>query len=404
MRARAWLPAFASIQGKIVIKLLSDYIAIDTSYPTYHYDAAIALFMQHAQKAGLVTQRILLSSGYPAAIVTLQGRDSSLPALALNHHMDVVPASLHDGWISDPFKATIIDDQIIGRGTQDMKGVGVSHLAALCSFKEQYGAPNRTVHLLMVPHEEHGGFAGTACLLDHPAFAALTIGFVLDEGMPSGDETALLIKIADKAPVQIRITAHGKTAHGACMAAHNPIYELVNALHEFAEKHRAQQELCATHNAGLLVSYQCTALSAGSLTTHNQIPAQASATLDIRVPPGKSFEPIIEEISALCAARTGMTYEILAQGIPSLPAVRNDNSLYQALAAVIQAQGMIAKDHYFEASSDARFYTKRGIIALGFTPFTSSANLHGVNESISIADLERGKHSIVSLLEKFCKE
>lgn len=387
-----------------MIKMLERYIAIDTSYPSYDYNAAIALFISQARAEGLNISRITLSSGLPALIITLAGSDSSLPALALNHHMDVVAACRQDGWINDPFTATIRDGVLIGRGTQDMKGVGVIHFAALCAFKKQHGTPQRTIHLIMVPHEEMGGFQGTACLLNHALFKDLRVGYVVDEGIPSNNKRCLYVVTAQRAPLLVRITARGATAHAASLAAQNPVHELIEVMHTLVEKHRAQQAQAVTADPGLLYSYNITSLTAGSDHAANVIPTQASAIVDIRIPPETDFESVTSELSALCASRTDVTYEIRAQGITGLPTITQQNPLYQAIAQAAHTHGLTTKPHCFQATSDARFYLQQAITAIGFTPLTCAPNLHGINESVLIEDLERGKEIMLTLLELFCKK
>ena len=44
-------------------------------------------------------------------------------------HTDVVPTD-NKYWETDPFQATEIDGYLHGRGTLDMKGTGISHLAS----------------------------------------------------------------------------------------------------------------------------------------------------------------------------------------------------------------------------------------------------------------------------------
>lgn len=57
-----------------------------------------------------------------------------------------------ESWNYDPFGAHK-DEQgnIFGRGTQDMKSVGMQYLAAIKKLKDEKYQPKRTIHLLYVP-------------------------------------------------------------------------------------------------------------------------------------------------------------------------------------------------------------------------------------------------------------
>lgn len=61
-----------------------------------------------------------LVPGKPILLAWLQGSNGNLSTILLNSHMDVVPVELQ-GWTKDPFAATVEQDRIYGRGTQDMK-------------------------------------------------------------------------------------------------------------------------------------------------------------------------------------------------------------------------------------------------------------------------------------------
>lgn len=69
-------------------------------------------------------------------------------------HLDVVPAS--DSWNSDPFKLTIVDDKMYGRGTSDDKGAVVCSLTALRLLKEKEASFTKRVRLILGCNEESG--------------------------------------------------------------------------------------------------------------------------------------------------------------------------------------------------------------------------------------------------------
>ena len=74
--------------------------------------------------------------------------------IILSGHTDVVPAS--KGWSSDPFKATIKDNKLFGRGSCDMKGFIACTLAYAKIFKETN--LDRDIHFCYTFDEE------TACI------------------------------------------------------------------------------------------------------------------------------------------------------------------------------------------------------------------------------------------------
>lgn len=73
----------------------------------------------------------------PIDILTLKGTDESLPSIILNSHTDVVPV-VREKWTVDPFEAIKKPNgDIVARGSQDMKCVGIWYLEALRKLSGQ---------------------------------------------------------------------------------------------------------------------------------------------------------------------------------------------------------------------------------------------------------------------------
>lgn len=395
----------ASLHDQLVC-FLQDYVRINTTHPHPAYDAAISFLKKRAQSDGFTYQEVLLPSGNPVLIITYQGSDPSLPSLALNHHMDVVPA--HDeGWIKPPFVGEIHEGAIIGRGTQDMKGIGATHYFALKELQQQGFMPRRTIHIFAVPDEEVGGFKGTKEFVETRQFKDLNVGFIIDEGHASGDSHMLDIKVAERKPIQIMVTAVGSTAHGSHLQCQNAIHALIQFLHQIFLLHCGQQQYVGEKQAGQLLSCNITSLSAGVKKENghvaiNVVPDVAQATIDIRVPPTMKKYDVITMLDDMVCQFSHIQYVIVAQADEEPEIGTYQTPLYQALAQSIEKHNLDVQPHYFEASSDLRFYQARGIDGVGFTPFTVVDNIHGINESVPIDQLIRGKDIMVQLIKDFC--
>ena len=159
----------------------------DHPNPTPGYRSALAMLRSLTAELGLTYRELELEDGHPLGIATWAGSDPSLPSVVLNAHMDVVPAEL-EKWTQDPWAADVVDGRVYGRGTQDMKSVGMGYVEAIRRLRAAGFAPARTLHLLFVPDEEVGGARGIKLLLAHALVRELNIGLVLDEGLPSPDD------------------------------------------------------------------------------------------------------------------------------------------------------------------------------------------------------------------------
>lgn len=68
-------------------------------------------------------------------------------------HLDVVPANIEDGWTNNPFKPTIRDNKIFGRGTIDDKGPVIASLYAMKAVADTCSVSKR-VRLILGLNEE----------------------------------------------------------------------------------------------------------------------------------------------------------------------------------------------------------------------------------------------------------
>jgi acetylornithine deacetylase/succinyl-diaminopimelate desuccinylase-like protein len=104
------------------------------------------------REAGLANAELQdVPAGYPPVYGEIPGPDGA-PTVVLYAHYDVQPATLEQGWTSDPWTATRKDDgRIYGRGAADDKGGLVVHLGTLRLFD---GRPPCTVKLILEGMEE----------------------------------------------------------------------------------------------------------------------------------------------------------------------------------------------------------------------------------------------------------
>lgn len=101
------------------------------------------------------------------------------PLIDIYAHADVVPVS--KSWATDPFKPTIIDNVMYGRGTTDDKGPGVAALYALKMVKDMGLIKGVKVRLIYGGNEERGSLC-----LEH-YFHVIKKGYPLYGFTPDGD-------------------------------------------------------------------------------------------------------------------------------------------------------------------------------------------------------------------------
>lgn len=155
------------------------------------------------------------------------------PTLLLNGHLDVVGAGDESDWSVPPWRATVRDGAVYGRGTVDMKG-GVC--AAMCAAKALVDAGLRLRGRLLVAPvvgEEDGG-TGT--------LAAIERGHLADAAVIM-EPTGMRIATTHAGALNFRIRIKGLSAH-ACMRAEgvSAVDKLPSLLSALAELERRRTE------------------------------------------------------------------------------------------------------------------------------------------------------------------
>ena len=127
--------ASANDQEHHSTSLFRTYIRIKSVQPNPDYESCMEFLKEQAAVLGLPYKIMSCVEGKPFFIMTWQGTNPSLPAVLLNSHTDVVPV-FPEHWTHEPF-AAVKDEKgdIYGRGTQDMKSVGIQHIEAVKRLK-----------------------------------------------------------------------------------------------------------------------------------------------------------------------------------------------------------------------------------------------------------------------------
>lgn len=205
--------------------------------------------------------------------------------ILLNSHLDTVPPN--DAWTRDPWSVETIDGKIYGLGSNDAKASGAAMIETLLSHE----GPGE-ICLMLVPEEETGG-RGTEV-----AWPWLLEQGWKPDGIVVGEPTELKIGIAQKGLMILELFATGDACHAANatrMGARNPIFELCQGLEKLQGFHPGE-----VHPDLGPTTVQPTQLRGAQ--THNQVPGEAVAVVDVRTVPGLSHAEVAEAIRA----RTGL--------------------------------------------------------------------------------------------------
>jgi succinyl-diaminopimelate desuccinylase len=308
--------------------------------------------------------------GKPSALVRLPGPRPTFRVL-LNAHLDVVPA--------DEYAARLDGDRLYGRGAQDMK------LAALILagvFAELAPVLPYPLGLQLVTDEEVGGYDGTAHQID----AGVCADFVL-----IGEQSGLRIVTDSKGLCQVRLRATGTAAHAAYpWLGDNALITLMGALEVLLRRYPvpAEEQWRTTVNVARIET--------GNQAV-NQVPADATAWLDIRFPPqdtdfhGRTHHEIVAYLRSL----TGVGVEIASLGPPHH--ADPDSAEVTLLRAAVRAEGFAGDLLRKHGAADGRFYSARGVDAVIFGP--GGDGQHGPNEYADLRTVTPYRNALVAFLK-----
>ena len=206
---------------------------------------------------------------------------SGSPHLMIIAHLDVVPEG--EGWSYPPFKTTIKDNKIYGRGTVDDKGPLAAALIAARAIKELDVKFDGTISIAGVADEERGSMYGVRYLLEEKL---INPDYVLVAEATNGN-----IEIAEKGAVGTKLISRGKQAHGSMPE------QGINAIVKLAKILARLDEFEFTYKPDPLLGKPT--LNVGTIkggVAVNVVPPSCEAQLDIRIVPGQNQETVKRDL------------------------------------------------------------------------------------------------------------
>lgn len=370
--------------------------------------------------------------GRASVVARLAGQDPTLPALLVQGHLDVVPATAAD-WTVPPFSGEIHDGCLWGRGAVDMKDFCAMVLAVVRSLATSGRRPRRDIVLAFVADEEDRGEFGANWLtarhrdLFDGCAAAISEsgGYTYHVRAADGRPVRLYpVATAERGTAHLRLSASGRAGHGSRRNDENAVLRLVGALHRlsghqwpvrltptvtaFLERTGAAlgvetdlSDVDATlarlgAAAGLVESTvrnstTPTVLEAGYKV--NVIPSVATALVDTRTLPGTE-DDLLRDIDSLLGPHVRREF------LTRQPAVEApvDSAWFSAMADALRSQdpGAVVVPYCMGGGTDAKAFSRLGIDCYGFAPlwlpkgFAYRAMAHGVDERVPVEGLRFG--------------
>ena len=381
---------------------------------------------------------------------TWAGSDAAQPPIVLTAHMDVVPAPADtlESWRTAPFDGRVEEGYVLGRGAVDDKGSLIALLEAAEFLAAQGRQPVRTIIFAFGHDEEIGGDNGAVLMAQALAQRGVRAWFVLDEGSAAIDphpltgRPAALIAVAERGFATMRVRAEGQPGHSSMPPRETAVSraaEAVDRIHAMPIERRLEggpaldmmralaPELSfttrmAVSNEWLFgpllksrmegdqaaralmgTSVAPTMINGG--VRANVMPAEVVAMINFRLHPRDTSEEILERARAAVADLEGVTVDWAEPPREATTVSSTTSSSYALIAALTGAtlRDMPVAPGLMLAGADARHYEGVAENVYRFQPvlFTTAdlEGIHGLNERLSIDNLERMIRFYIGLME-----
>ena len=306
-------------------------------------------------------------------------RGTKAPLLVLAGHTDVVPTGDLGAWTSPPFKPTIREGKLYGRGAADMK----SSLAAFVVAVEQFVADNPnhsgSIAFLLTSDEEGPANDGTIIVVDALKARGETIQYAIVGEPTSVDRCGDMIKNGRRGSLSGDLTIKGIQGHVAYPhLARNPIHQFAPALAELSATvwDNGNEYFPPT-------TWQISNFNAGTGAS-NVIPGALNLKFNFRFSTASTADGLKQHVEDLLK-RHGLEYDI-RWTLGAKPFITPDGPLADAARQAIKTvTGIDTELSTTGGTSDARFIAEiaEQIIELG----PVNASIHMIDEHIELAAL-----------------
>jgi len=424
--------------------LLIDLIKIDTTNPPGNELEAVKYLQKVFESESIDTTIYESAPGRGNLVARLPGNGKRRP-LVLMSHLDVVTANSAQ-WSHPPFAAEIADGYIWGRGAIDMKGMLAMEVFSLILLKRRGLTPDREIILVAAADEEAGSEQGVEWLLKQNIPGLAAAEYIINEGGEGKIDDGIPVyacQNGEKGVLWVKMKVHGSPGHASMPSKDNAIIRMAVLLNRigrykpelslsettrnfllemakakglrlmkdsknldyslqmFANRHYGKER---SVQAMLYNTISPTIIRAGEKT--NVLPEVCEAILDCRLTPGETPEGFLNKIKAVVNDST-VEWEVLQTAESTESPINTELfSIIQKTVQTINPKA-VTVPYLSPGATDSRYFRKQGITAYGFFPIIllegELQRMHGINERISLENLEQGTRILYETVKEVSK-
>ena len=406
LRSQLYIPKKEHITPEI--QLLQQYVRIETL--DGHEMAGARFLASLLEKGGVRPEIIESAPGRANVYARIKGTRSGDGLLLLNH-IDVVPADAKE-WKRPPFSAAIYFNQLWGRGSLDMKSIGLAELDAFLRVARTHRTPERDLVFLAVAGEEEGGAWGAGWLMQHRPDVFDGIRYAINEGglteMKQETLTYFGIEVGTKMDVRVRLRAPSRAQMERARVALEPYImprdpdRVLPAVREFFHAiapHRVEvrgllDDIDQTVRLGQfwLLPRGYKELTQNVVWVLGPTDDASGVTMDVYMYnlPDENPDARIAWLKSLVAPFGANIAEVMAKNGPA-PVSPTNTPLFALIAREARAvcgEVPVGPEILAGSGNDSRFLRQRGIVCYGLAPFRvdyfQALGIHGADERIRL--------------------
>ena len=379
------------------LQLAKELIRFPTVTPV---DAGVMKFLEKKlKKLGFKTKLLEFKEKNSKPVKNLYARlGIKGPNFCYAGHLDVVPPGNIKDWTINPFKPSIKNNHLIGRGANDMKSSVAAFVSAVSTFLSKNIKFSGSISLLITGDEEGDAVNGTKKVVEYLKKRKERINFCLVGEPTNPSKLGEMIKIGRRGSITGKIKVIGEQCHVAYQyRGNNPSTSLVQILKEIKD---IKFDKGNKH-------FQPTNLEVTNINIDNNadnvIPGSAEATFNIRFNNRhssnsikKRLNKIFKKITKKNKSKFKIDYRVSGEAFLTKP----NKTTFMIQNIIKKITKLKPKLSTTGGTSDLRFIRK---ISPGLEFGLVGKTMHKIDEAVSVKDLKNLTRIYESILQNYFK-
>ena len=379
------------------LKLAKELIKFPSITPI---DAGVMRFLEKKlKKLGFKTKILEFKEKGFKPVKNLYARiGTKEPNFCFAGHLDVVPPGIIKDWTINPFKPSVKNNHLIGRGANDMKSSVAAFVSAASTFLSKNKKFNGSISLLITGDEEGDAINGTKKVVEYLKKRKERINFCLVGEPTNPNKLGEMIKIGRRGSITGKIKVIGEQCHVAYQyRGNNPSTSLVQILKKIKD---IKFDKGNKH-------FQPTNLEVTKINIENNadnvIPGSAEATFNIRFNNmhssnsiKKRLNKIFKKVTKKNKSKFKIDYRVSGEAFLTKP----NKTTFMIQNIIKKITKLKPKLSTTGGTSDLRFIKK---ISPGLEFGLVGKTMHKVDEAVSVKDLKNLTRIYESVLQNYFK-